>query len=645
MINMDQKTLKQIKKETQKEIPKNVKTKVDKDLLNIYTNGDGELTDVSRLDVKKTNYLKIILISSAFLAVFLGGISWLGFFIFSGKGGQKSNSIEIKIKTAEEIAAGQEITYILEYINKEKVTLNNVEISVIYPEGFTFISSEPAPGNQYNNSWQIGSLVKRQQGRIEIKGKLIGEVGDMVNLNVAVSFQPANFNSIFKENFIQTNQITSSILTLSLVGPQNSLPEKKVSYVITYKNTATQDLENVQIIVNYPEGFVYQSAVPMPAAKPKVGQSEFDKKEINNIWYFDKLVSGVEQTLTIEGGYVADDTAEKEFKVQIGFLDEDNNFSLQQEKSVMTTVIKQNLNLSLIINGANSDKAVNFGETLNYSIVYKNLGQEVLEDLVITAKIDSAVLDWETLLDKNLGKVGISEIVWDKNSISALAKLNPLDEGSIDWSIRLKNVDDVDLKNINLATRSSVKAEIGKINQLEAGTTVESKMIINLINTTLELKVEGRYFNDDNIAVGGGPLPPVVGQKTTFRIYWQLANNLHEATGVKVQTKLPAGVNWENKFLVSGGELAYSEKDGTVTWSIPEVSANKTFEEINTWFDVSIIPTKDQAGKLVLLTTETNLLATDAVTKANVVQLERSITSNLEDDPIGGGRGLVIDIE
>lgn len=223
--------------------------------------------------------------------------------------------------------------------------------------------------------------------------------------------------------------------------------------------------------------------------------------------------------------------------------------------------------------------------------------------------------------------------------------VKPLDEGTIDFSLKVKEATSVNLNKDRLQIISQVTAKLAKIGDLAAeDLEITSDKITNNINTDIELKVEGRYFDDDNIAVGTGPLPPVVGQKTSFRIYWYLANSLHEVSDVKITTKLPVGVEWLNKYLVKAGEISYSTKDNEVAWTIKRIPPNKGFTDLNVWFDVGVTPVKQQVRKLLILTDQTSLDATDKVTNSTITKTGKAITSNLEDDPIGGGRGLVIDI-
>ncbi|MFA6410601.1 MAG: hypothetical protein WCW26_03455, partial [Candidatus Buchananbacteria bacterium] len=519
---------------------------IQKGLMNIYKNRDGSLSDISHLEVNHRGRFRIYFITFVALAALLAAIAWLGFMVFNPNKTFTSKSIKLTITGQQSIASGNEVIYVLEYKNIEKTLLNNVEIIFRYPDGFEFISAEPAPNNEFNTVWQLGTLEKDASGKIEIKGKMIGEVGSIKAINATASFQPLNFSSSFKETTSFSSQITSSILEINVEGPTQVLPEKKATYKITYKNNSDKDLEKVKVAVIYPTNFVFQEA--LPAATMRQGAA----RNLNNEWLIDNLAKQQEGTIEITGGYVVSDQATSaNFTAQIGFVNKDSDeISVQQEKTITTEITSSNLSVNLILNGSNQNQPINFDQTLTYSINYKNLGQKDLSNIVISATLDSTVLDWATLDDKHGGKVSGNTITWTKEQISELDIVRPLAEGTIDFSVKVKTADQVNIKTSDLTVKSKIIATLEKVGDLAVPELkVESNEIQSNINTDIDLKVEGRYFDDDNIAVGNGPLPPLVGQKTTFRIYWSLANSLHEVTDVVVTTKLPSGVNWENKFL------------------------------------------------------------------------------------------------
>ena len=271
-----------------------------------------------------------------------------------------------------------------------------------------------------------------------------------------------------------------------------------------------------------------------------------------------------EGEIEIIGGYLAEEDVDQvNLKVQIGFYnEEEDEFLLQQEKILTTQLVQPGLSLDLIINGSTTDQPISFDQVLTYSIVYKNLGQAELDDVEIVINLNSDILDWDTLNDKNNGKIENNSITWTMEEISSFDLVRPLDEGTIDFTIRTKLSDNIDPDSSNLQLTSKAFATLKMIGDLKVeDLIIESEEIKNNINTDLQLKVTARYFNDDNIAVGTGPLPPVVGQKTSFRIYWALANSLNAVEDVEVSTILPKGIDWDDKFLAKAGAMSYSAKN------------------------------------------------------------------------------------
>ena len=368
----------------------------------------------------------------------------------------------------------------------------------------------------------------------------------------------------------------------------------------------------------------------------------------NTTWYVPKLKNQEQRTVAIQGHFakptLGSNGRGQTVTARLGFLDELGTFALQQEDRFATELILPNLQLALIVNGQATDQPVNFGETLNYRIVYKNLGEDPIDDFVITIAIASELVDWDTLQNLQLGRRAEGTVSWGKDEIAELQHLAPLDEGTIDFSVQLKPVSAVSETTVTYATVSTARATARAIGGIPTEFSIATPALSHTVNTSLELKAEGRYFNDDNLAVGAGPLPPVVGQKTAFRVYWSLSNNLHPVEQVIVTTKLSAGMSWEGKTLASTGQIVYKPDDQTVEWTMAKIPSKQSHDDINAWFDISVVPKSDQVGKLLLLTGETDLTAVDTETKSSIVDLKRSITSNLEDDPFGGGRGLVVEL-
>ncbi|PIS05146.1 MAG: hypothetical protein COT81_02725 [Candidatus Buchananbacteria bacterium CG10_big_fil_rev_8_21_14_0_10_42_9] len=612
-------------------------------IASLYRDKDGTLPDISKLDMRPKNRLRNILLPAALILIIVLGIGWLSTILFRSGGEYRGNSVEVEFFGPEEITSGDEVTFTLRYSNLEKVSLNNVELVLRYPGAFTFKESKPVPSNDFQNSWNIGTLAAGESGKIEIVGTLVGEIGEIINIDSSVTFEPENFGSTFKETDTFSTQITDTLLELTIEGPQETVPEKQITYTIKYLNNSDHDLENLQIRADYPLGFVFQSAEPDPSVERFA--SETEEIQTNNFWHIESLDKLEEGEIKITGGYLPDNDVTKEFSVKFGFL-RDEEFAIQQEKTFVTKLVKHNFVLDLIINGSDLDQAINFGNTLNYTIGYNNLGNQTLSDVVIVMNLDSEIIDWESISDNLGGQIDEESgtITWNKDVLPQLAAIGPLAQGGINFALRIKNFDELDRQSDELSVVSTAVANLGRIDNVESGVEVRSSDIKNSINTQVELRAEARYFNQDNIAVGSGPIPPVVGQKTTYRVYWLINNSFHRIQNVEVKTVLPDNVEFADKFLVSTGELVYSSTDNEVVWSIGNIPENKSFDEVNVWFDVILTPTSDQKGKIASLTNPVTLTATDAVTNSLVSTAVEAITSNLFNDPQASGKGIVIGI-
>ncbi len=611
---------------------------VEANLKEIYGTGNGGQSDVSRLEVHRTPWARRLLLVTAVLATVTGATVWLGRSVL-GRGVAGGSSLGVSVDVPAQLASGEAATYTIRYVNRDRVPLRRVQVSVRYPDGFTYAAAKPQPANELNSRFDIGDLVPGQDGRILLTGTMIGEVGAVKNFEITTSYMPANFSSTFSGSTAFSSQITSSILNIAIDGPESALPEQPATYTLTSQNTSERTLLDVEVLLAYPPSFVFSTAQPVPVKPTGAG-------EPNRRWRIASLEPKSKATITVTGGFASSAVTvggrtTAELVAQVGFLDAEGTFSLQQEVGLATAVIDPGLSLALVVNGRAADAPVNLGETVNYSVVYKNIGTQVLGDVTVSLALDSPVLDFSTLEDTHLGRVSDGTITWAKDQVAALARLQPLDEGTIDFTIRLKEAKVLKPDQVTAPITSTLQATVATVNDRPVDFTLLNKPLVSTINTTLDLDAQVRYFDDDNLAVGSGPLPPVVGQETTYRVYWRLANSLNEVTDVVVTTTLSPGVTWVGKQYASAGDLAVDEKTREVTWTVSRIPPGKTGDDVNVWFDIGLTPTAAQAGRVILLTAETNLAAKDAKTKSQITKFKRGSTTNLDDDPIGGGRGLV----
>jgi hypothetical protein len=309
------------------------------------------------------------------------------------------------------------------------------------------------------------------------------------------------------------------------------------------------------------------------------------------------------------------------------------------EYPVDLEIVKSDLNLGLVINGSRNDQGINFGDALHYSVTYSNKGDSEMRDIVIMAVIESEYLDWATLKDEAKGNVKDGMITWTKDQIPELALLSPGTESAIDFTIQALPQSAINSAKKNYEIKSYAQFTIGNKSEIKTVGDSKSNIISNKINTDLELKESIRYFNEDNIPVGSGPLPPKVGEATTFKVYWSIANNLHEINNLKVELSLPPYVVWDEKNISTLGTVAYTQEENKVVWDIGRLPV--IYEEVKAEFSIKITPVEDDRNKVLVLLPGSKITALDTQTNTEINKVSKAKTTKLEDDDIATGDGRV----
>jgi len=611
---------------------------IEKELLEIYKDQNGEIPDMSKIYHKKKSRAKRTLIGLAIFFAFLAALSWAGFFFFGQGRNFSGDKVTLEIITPATAAGGDMVEYTIKYKNGEGVPLGQAEIQAKMPETFVLSETNPAP-SEGDNLWRLGSLSAGKEGEIKVKGVLRGALDNLEAFQAVLTYKPADFNSNFQKVATAVIKIDRSVLDLELSGPQRILTKSEAPFKIKYKNTGATPLHDVRISVPAPQGFSF---------KEKTNETGILS------WDLAEVLPSEEKEIEFRGSFGEAAEGEKEFKAEIGFVSGDK-FYLQKESIFKTNVLAGAMAVTLVANGDSKDRTINFGDTLNYSITYQNKDKADLSDIEIkmmfesTSRNNKMILDWSTLKDDEDGiilgtqlspELRQGTITWTKRQISGLASLAPGEEGTINFQIKLKPFSEFqnwDTKDFEI--KSLVTVKIGKMDSEIEEETISSNTINLKVNTDLGFQAGARYFNDDNLAVGSGPLPPRVGEVTAYRIFWAVTNSLHEIENLKVSTVLPENINWSNKYEITAGELKFNEATREVAWTLNRMPLDVKSLGIN--FEVTVTPTAAEKGKLLTLLLGTNLTAMDKSTGGTITKVADALTSNLDGDPAAEGKGIV----
>lgn len=594
------------------------------------TEGNEDMTKLDRGQLKKKRMVIGGII--AFLIVVLGA-AIAGFLIFN-TGSKHAGSVDLSISGPTEITSGAEVIYEVTYKNQEKASLRQVTLKMDYPQGFHFIKAEPQVKNQEGTEWDLSSVAAGAGGKVKIYGILTGAINSQKLIKASLVYRPSNFDYDFQKLAEIEATITDSLLALEISGPTKVIPEQIVEYTIKYQNTSEQDLESGRLIVNYPEDFVFQESEP-----------KTDSAESNNQWNIESIKAEAEGEVMIKGKLGGNPGDSKEIIAQIGLVDKGSEFNLQTEASLISLIVQPQLKISLRLNNQDEELIANWGDELSYMISYHNQGDVSLSNVEFKLFFESKIFDLDSLTVTE-GELSGNKLVFNRNTLTALQSLKPDDLGEITFSAKLQPTyspkSEAD-KNFHFEQQVTATSE-GE--GLEAtGLTYSSNEVTLKINSRINLVAEARYYSDELEPVGSGPLPPEVGKTTTYRIYWYLSNTTNDISRVSVSTTLPNDVLWNAKSRVTAGDnVTFDPETRIVNWSIAQVSAltGSIFPGIQAYFEVEVTPTEADLGKLLRLTEKTTVSAKDLFT-GETLELEKDIlTSSLDTDVGGRGKGEVV---
>ncbi len=608
---------------------------IEESLAEIYKNESGNDVDITKLEKKKGFTVLGVFFFLLFILLFLIGATWSYYIFLYPQKEQSADLVDMTISGPQKIISGEDFIYKIDYTNPTEVEIKNVEIKIVYPDNFIFVDSYPPIMNNDKTAWDIKNIGPLSKGGIKIKGKIIGKEKDKNIILANMSWTPINSTAGFRKERALETIISNASLNFDFVTPPSVLVGDVSNISVKYKSENDNFLKNFRLKIDQLENIEFISGSvdenntdiddDIKVGILKINEIDKDEHEIDIKF---KVVKKINET--------------EKMVLHFEYLDDNGAYYSFFDQTLDFNVIKNDLNLSLILNGSSNSQGVNFGQTLNYSLAFSNDGNNDLGDIAIMGIVDSDILDWSSINVSHDGIIKNNTISWSHREAPLLKTLQKGDDGMVNFSINILPFDKIGDKDIDYKISSYAQFGIG----VQASTTEEltidetrSNTIIAKVNSNLELNEKVRYFNEDNIAVGLGPLPPRVGESTSYRVYWEITNSLHKLENLIVKTKLPKYVYWVSNMSPTIGKINYKNTTHEVTWDIGDLKISELIGSVE--FDISVSPIVGDEGKVLALLSGTVVKAQDVNTDSKINLINKASTTRLEDDEIGISDGIV----
>ena len=545
--------------------------------------------------------LKNRLIFSIIILVLLIGV--IGYWSWQ-KNIYSKEVLKLEILGPESVELAKEFEYIVRYKNNGDFLLEEPKLIFEYPKEAILPENRPL--------WQqitLEDIYPGEEKTISFKAKLLGQEGQKLVAKATLSYRPKNLKARYESTTTLTTQIKSVPLTFEFDLPSKIESGKKFIFRINYFSNLDYPLTDLRIQMDYPLDFEFISSLPKSLEK--------------NEWVVPVLNQFQGGKIEIEGKIFGEVGEAKIFRAKLGIFKEGEFILLKQIQKGLE-IIKPSIYLRQEING-NPQYIALPGDWLHYEIYFKNIGDKELTNLFLISQLEGEAFDFQTIRS-DLGQTepGSNSVIFDWRRVSKLQYLAPLEEGKVDFWIKLKDdlgpVKEPVLKN---------KVFISQVKE-EFLTKISSKLEI----------VQKGYFQDD-VFGNTGPIPPQVGQTTSYTIIWQAKNYYSLVKDVKIKALLPSGVELTGKIFPEEeiSKFSFDSQSREIVWSVGDLDRRK---EKSIAFQVAFTPQEFDRGQTPEIISEAKIIGEDSWTGKILEATAEAINTTLPNDQtIGEEMGKV----
>ncbi len=319
---------------------------------------------------------------------------------------------------------------------------------------------------------------------------------------------------------------------------------------------------------------------------------------------------------------------------------------VQRELTHVVTVSATEVVVEQLYNGSAGPLTVRAGETVQGTVRYHNVGSVGLTGVIVDVSFEGLAFDAGSL---TLGGRGAYDPVtrrvhWSAATVPELAVVQPQQSGELAFSFRVLPTESLptageEVKNHVLVTTATVDspdlpAPVGQPRRV-----ISDRAVLSL-RADLILEATALYDDGRLGITSTGPLPPRVGETTSYTVRFRVGTSLNDVSGIQLTAVLPDGVRHTGKRYATSGEVAFNERTGELVWTMPfmEGLTGRAAPHQELHVQVEITPGEDKRGQEMALLNKIQLQAVDQFTDEG---LEAAVSEYPSTGTAAAGKGNV----
>ncbi|OHA20498.1 MAG: hypothetical protein A2849_00690 [Candidatus Taylorbacteria bacterium RIFCSPHIGHO2_01_FULL_51_15] len=577
-------------------------------------------------------WLKRLLIVSVIFFFFAAGLAFYGFW----RGGNTISPQNISVEVQGPVGggAGEEMSLDIHISNENPLSLESVDLLVEFPESTRAPDALSEPLLRYRDS--LGALSAGERILRTISFVPFGEEGETQTILITAEYRPKDSNAIFSREIEYEFTLSSAPVHFTLDLPKEVNADQTFEMLLELTSNSSVVQENLMVEAKYPFGFQFEESSPNPT---------FGK----DIWLLGDIEPQGKRSIRIRGNIRATEEAERSFRFSTGTQspkDEKQIGTVFSKETAAVSIQKPFITLDLLVNGEKGETfVVRSGQVARADVAWESNLDSKITDLEITATLLGDIYNTASVESSGgFYDSNVNTIRWDKQTSPRFAVVEGGERATESFSLGLLSVatDPGAFKNPSMTIEVSARGK--RLDERGASERVELT-IKKEIKIATVLTLSSRLSYNDGPFSSTGPIPPRVGEATTYTVTWSLSNTSNGVANTKVSAVLPSYVTWLGEISPVSEELSYKALGGELVWNAGEAEAGEGVgsppREVS--FQISILPSLSQVGTSPTLIGEAAARGTDRFTGVEVKSNARQAlsTASLSDPGTSPKSGIV----
>lgn len=572
---------------------------------------------------QNSTFFKKVLLTSFLVLVLALGFAWFSF--STGLNDISSANIDVRVIGPVSSSSGDDFSVDVTVTNSNRQDLELVDLIMTYPQGTRSVNDRES--SLLEDRVPIGTIKSGETIRRTVKSILFGEENARKDIHVTVEYHLAGSNGLFSKDKVYPVYIGSAPVTVTIDSLKEVIPEQENEFNITIKSNNSSIIKNVVLKAEYPFGFEFSSATPVPSVD-------------NNVWSLGDIQPQEERHITVKGKLIGGANEQRMFNFYTGTADPEDNSNLGTvfvTNTVPLALKKPFLGIDLALDGQKTDTFVaNAGEAVKGEIVFENNVDVPLQDVVIEAQLGGAMLDKSTVVGDDAYYNSLKNtLTWESSTLSDLSRLVPNASGRLQFvfSTLIPNTsNNAIFKRQQLSLQITVRAK--RLNENNVPEEITSTINRN-IKIASNLSLDARVLRTIGPFQNTGPIPPMPEQESTYTVMMSVGNSYNTVNNAVFTATLPNYVKWRDITYPNSKGVSYNASTRQITWELGDIGAGTGFASSpkDFAFQVAITPSISQVGMTPILVKQPMISGTDSFTGKVIQTVVDTLDTKMEKDP------------